>query len=151
MSSRESITDTFKQGRKKARAHKSSYRPGLLAIELLIALPILLSLLLAMVQFSLLMSARQQVTNAAREGARVLALGGGADDVRLTVDRFLGENAAKINATLTDENGDPIASGQPVEVMVTITTRALVPDMLGMIGFGLGDTKLISKAVMRRE
>jgi len=130
---------------------KPRRRRGILALELLFVLPIVLTLLLAMVQFSLLMSARQQVTNASREGARVLALGGGADEVRWAVDRFLGENVAKINATLADENGDPIASGQPVEVVVSIPTRALVPEMLGIIGFGLGDAKLISKSVMRRE
>src|SRR5262245_60239066 len=145
MSSSESIAHAARRGRYPARTCTRSNRTGLLAIELLIALPIVLSLLLAMVQFSLLMSARQQVTNAAREGARVLALGGGADEIRTTVDRFLGENVAQINATLSDVNGEPIASGQPVEVTVTIPTRSLVPEMLGIIGFGLGDSKLVSK------
>jgi hypothetical protein len=27
----------------------------------------------------------------------------------------------------------------------------MVPDMLGMIGFGWGDSKLIAKSVMRKE
>src|SRR5262245_4353136 len=133
------------RSRNSVRRNSGTRRRGLLAIEMLIALPIVLSLLLAMVQFSLLMSARQQVTNAAREGARVLALGGGGDEVRTTVDRYLGENVAQINATLSDVNGEPIASGQPVEVTVTIPTRSLVPEMLGIIGFGLGDSKLVSK------
>jgi hypothetical protein len=128
-----------------------SQRRGLLAIELLFALPLIIALLLGMIQFSLFLSARQQVTNATREGARVLALGGNADEVRLAVDRFLGPQLAHISATLTDINGDPIVPGQPVEIIVRVPTKYLVPDMLGMIGFGWGDSKLISKAVMRKE
>ena len=132
-------------------ARNTQKRRGILAIELLFALPLVIGLLLAMIQFSLFLSARQQVTNATREGARVLALGGDADEVRLAVDRFLGPQIADISATLTDGNGNPVAPGQPVEVMVRIPTKYLVPDMLGMIGFGWGDSKLISKTVMRRE
>ena len=44
------------------------------ALELLLVFPILLSLLLAMVQFSMLLAARQQLAGASREAARVEAL-----------------------------------------------------------------------------
>lgn len=129
----------------------SRERPGILTLELLFVLPLIIAMLLAMVQFSLLLSARQQVSSAAREAARVAALGGGADEIRLTVDRFLGQDVAYVAATLTNANGDPIHPGEPVEVTVSIPTRVMVPELLGMIGFGLGDARLVSKAVMRRE
>lgn len=133
------------------RSQEHRKRRGILAIELLFALPLIFGLLLAMIQFSMFLSARQQVANATREGARVLALGGNADEVRLAVDRFLGPQTADISATFTDGNGNPVAPGQPVEIIVRIPTKSMVPDMLGMIGFGWGDSKLIAKAVMRKE
>jgi hypothetical protein len=80
-----------------------------------------------------------------------LALGGNLDEVRLAVDRFLGPQTADVSATVTDGNGNSILPGQPVEVVVRIPTKFLVPDMLGMIGFGWGDSTLIAKSVMRKE
>lgn len=133
------------------RTKHNRRRKGLLAIELLFALPLVIGLLLAMIQFSLFLSARQQVSNATREAARVLALGGNLDEVRLSVDRFLGPQIADVSATVTDLNGNLIAPGQPVEVIVRIPTKYMVPDMLAMIGFGWGDSKLIAKSVMRKE
>jgi Flp pilus assembly protein TadG len=131
--------------------NRRTARSGVLALELLFALPLIIGMLLAMIQFSLFLSARQQVANATREGARVLALGGNLDEVRLAVDRFLGPQTADVSATVTDGNGNSILPGQPVEVVVRIPTKFLVPDMLGMIGFGWGDSTLIAKSVMRKE
>jgi len=126
-------------------------RRGLLAMELLLALPILLALVLAVVQFALLLSARQQVTVAAREAARVAALGGSPADVRRVVDRFVGPEVGTVTARMTDTAGTPLPPGEPVEVAVRVPTRRMVPELLGMIGFGLGDRELVARAIMRKE
>jgi hypothetical protein len=120
-------------------------------MELLLALPIVLAILLAIVQFALLLSARQQVTVAAREGARVAALGGSPADVRAVVDRFIGPSVGTVTARMTDEAGDPLPPGEPIEVAVRVPTRRMVPELLGMIGFALGDRDLVARAVMRKE
>jgi hypothetical protein len=130
---------------------KPRRRRGILAIELLFALPLLMALLLAMVQFSVLISAQQQVTAAAREAARVAALGGSPQDVRTTVDRFLGPCRAAVSATFTTTSGDPIPAGDPVEVIVQIPTGRMVPEFLGFIGFSMRNTKLTAVSVMRKE
>ncbi len=133
------------------RACQKPRRPGALAMELLLALPILMALVLGMVQLSMLISARQQVTSAAREAGRVAALGGSAAEVQTTVDRFLGGKVATIQLDVNDSNGDPIASGDPVTVVVKVKTSCLVPELLGFIGFSLRNQELIARAVMRKE
>lgn len=130
---------------------RTNRRRGILAMEMLIALPILLSIVLAVVQFALLLSARQQVTVAAREAARVAALGGSPAEIRRVVDRFVGPSVGTVTARMTDTKGMPLPPGEPVEVSVRIPTRRMVPELLGMIGFGLGDRELVARAVMRKE
>ena len=125
-------------------------RRAALAIELLFALPILLAVIFASVQFSLLLSARQQVTMAAREGARIAALGGSDLDVRVAVSKFLGSNYG-VTTYLSDAHGDPVEPGDPVTVVVSQPTAAQVPEMLGFIGFSLGDANIVARAVMIRE
>ncbi|MBX7105494.1 MAG: pilus assembly protein [Gemmataceae bacterium] len=130
---------------------RAKKRRAALAVELLLALPVLLAVLLATVEFSVFLSARQQVTSAAREAARVAALGGSADDVQTSVARFLGPNVAEIQSKLTDDNGDPLPVGDPVTVVVTVPTFKMVPELLGFIGFSLRGTEISARAVMRKE
>lgn len=133
------------------RARKKPSRPGALAIELLLALPIVMALILGMAQLSMLISARQQVTVAAREAGRVAALGGTATEVQETVDRFFGTKVATVQMAVLDSNGDPIASGDPITVQVRVQTTKLVPEMLKFIGFSMKGQELVARAVMRKE
>src|SRR5947209_18640608 len=90
-------------------------RSGSLTVELLLVLPILLTVLLGAFEFSMLAQVRQQLLLASREGARVAALGGTADDVQLATQRNLGGalQRATVQASLTDATGAPVAPGQP--------------------------------------
>jgi hypothetical protein len=133
------------------RCSKVKPRRAALAMELLFALPILLAVLLATVEFSVFLSARQQVTTAAREAARVAALGGAAEDVRVIVDRFLGPSVARVDLAITDELGEPLPAGEPVTVVVSVPTARMVPELLGFIGFSLRGTDIAARAVMRKE
>lgn len=129
-------------------------RHGTLAIELLIVLPLLLTVLLAGVEFSLLLVAQQQVVVASREGARVAAQGGAADDVQAAVQKFLGQgplSQASVTATLTDDHGQPIPAGGSVSVTVSIAATQAVPDMLAYVGISLSNQSLVGRTVMRKE
>lgn len=126
-------------------------RPATMTIELLFALPVLLAVLLATIEFSVFLSARQQVTSATREAARVAALGGSAEEIQTSVARFLGPNVAEVQATLIDDNGDPLGVGDPVTVVVSVPTARMVPELLGFIGFSLRGTEISARAVMRKE
>jgi Flp pilus assembly protein TadG len=124
------------------------------AVELLVALPIVLAVLLGMIEFSMLLVARQQILVASREGARVAALGGTADDVDKAVHQFLGTGSlagAQVQAQLTDQSGQPVPSGGAVAVTVSLPTAQAVPDLLRFIGFSLGNDVLTVQTVMRKE
>jgi hypothetical protein len=135
-------------------AKPRSKRRGGMAIELLFVFPILLAVLLGTVEFSLWLSAQQQVALASREGARTAATGGGANDVNESVRLALGDgrfNVAEVRVTLTDENGDPVSAGDPVAVQVRLPAASAVPDLLRFIGISIRDEVLVGQTVMRKE
>jgi Flp pilus assembly protein TadG len=120
-------------------------------MELLLVLPILMAVVLGMIQFSLLISARQQVTSAAREAGRVAALGGSNTEIQATVDRFFGSKVATVQTAIADLNGQPILPGDPVTVVVRVRTSCLVPELLKCVGFSMKNQELVARAVMRKE
>lgn len=133
-------------------------RRGILAVELLLFLPILLILVLAMVQFSMTLHARQQLVAASREGCRIAALGGSLSEVEQTVRRTLGNGKlADADIELTDEKGTPILAGTPVftgdsvSVWLRLPTHHVVPDLLRFMGYSIKNDELVARTVMRRE
>jgi Flp pilus assembly protein TadG len=136
-----------------ARSGSARRRRGSLTVELLLVLPILMTVMLAAFEFSMLAQVRQQLLLASREGARVAALGGTPADVQLATQRALGGTLknATIQATLTDAAGNPVASGQPVSVLVSVPGGQAVPDLLAFIGFSVRNETLAAQTVMRKE
>jgi Flp pilus assembly protein TadG len=128
-------------------------RRGSLTLELLLVLPILLLVLLAIIEFSIWAVAQQQLLTASREGARVAALGGSRDDVEQAVRVFLGGkfDNATIDAVLTDDQGQPVAAGQPVQVVVSLPATDAVPDLLPLAGFSIRGQSISAGTVMRKE
>ncbi len=136
----------------------STRRRGHLTLELLMVFPILLVLLLAMVEFSLILHARQQLLSASREACRVAALGGSAEAVQSEAKRCLGEGRlGDADVELTDEWGQPLPGGQAVPsgsavmVWVRLPTWHAVPDLLRFIGYSIKDDEIVGRTVMRRE
>ena len=130
-----------------------SRRRGGVALELLLVLPILLAVLLGAVELSLWLTAQQQVNLAAREGARVAAVGGNLDDVNAAVRSALGArfDQATVQAQLTDGGGAPLPPGQPVTVAVALPASAVVPDLLAFVGVSVRNVTLVGQTVMRKE
>ena len=133
-------------------------RRGILAFELLLVLPILLLVVLAAVQFSLTLHARQQLVAASREGCRVAALGGDLSEIAKTIRRTLGNGRlADAEIELTDETGKPISegvtvpSGDSVAVWLRLPTVHVVPDLLRFMGYSIQRDELVARTVMRRE
>jgi Flp pilus assembly protein TadG len=124
------------------------------AVELLLVFPILLSLLLAMIQFSMLLVARQQLAGASREAARVAAQGGNLAAVQSTASLYLGQgnlSNAQVTAVLTDPSGLPLPSGAPVSVTVQVPANQAAPDLLAFIGVSVKNQVLSAQTVMRKE
>jgi Flp pilus assembly protein TadG len=129
-------------------------RRGSAAVELLIVLPILLSLLLGMVEFSMFLAARQQVTTASREGARVAAMGGTTQEVQQAVLLFLGGgnlNTANLQVRLSFSTGLPGVNGQAAQVIVSLPVNQVVPDLLSFIGISIQNQTIVASTVMRLE
>jgi hypothetical protein len=123
-------------------------------VELLLVLPLLVALLVGMVEFSMLLVARQHLLTASREGARVAALGGDQDEVAHAVYRYLGEGRladAEVVAVLDDEAGRPIPSGEAVEVRVRLPANHAVPDLLRFVGISIAKDEIVARTVMRKE
>ncbi len=124
------------------------------ALELLLVFPVLLSLLLALVEFSMLLAARQQLAGASREAARVAAQGGDLLAVQTAASLYLGQGNlanAQVLAVLTDANGMPLPSGAPVAVTVQVPATQAAPNLLAYVGLSLQNEVLSAQTVMRKE
>jgi Flp pilus assembly protein TadG len=129
-------------------------RRGSLTAELLFVLPILLVFLLGTVEYSMLFLAEQQLMVASREGARVAALGGTSTDVEQAARQVLGTGSlgqATVESVLTDDLGQPLPTGSPVAVTVSIPAAQAVPDLLAFAGLSIRNQTLAAQTVMRKE
>ncbi|MGD8817935.1 MAG: pilus assembly protein [Acidobacteriota bacterium] len=123
-------------------------------MELAIALPILLALLIGIFEFARAYNIQQVVVNAAREGARaaVVAEGSQAAGVQ-AVQTYL--NAAAIDTTTaTITMNYSSSTGDPVTVTVSVPYDFVflgpIMDLIGG-GGGPGNVTLSSQTVMRKE
>lgn len=143
---------------RRRRFPKGARRAGHLTLELMLIFPIVLVLLLAMVEFSLILHARQQLLSASREACRVAAMGGSLLDVQEQAKQCLGEGRlGDAEVALTDANGQPLVSGQGVPsgttvmVWVRLPTWHVVPDLLRFIGYSIKEDEIVGRTAMRRE
>lgn len=131
-------------------------RRGSLAIELLLMLPIPMALLGAMVEFSLMLTARQHILAASREGARVAAHGGTDEEVKATVKRVLGEDTSLGEAEveirrIEEDPANAAIARDRVEVKVQIPVGKVTPDLLAYVGLSLRDQELVAVTIMNQE
>lgn len=102
---------------------------GAAAVELALVLPILATLIFGAVECGRYFYAKNTLTHAAREGARVLALGGTAGDVAATVDGTDGDLAT----TIAFPNGETCvppsdsATGTPAAVTTSVDFTISIP------------------------
>ena len=126
-----------------------SARRAVFTVELILTLPIVLLLLLALIEFSLLAHGHQKLVVAARDGARVASLSGASEgQVKWAVLRHLrGPMAeqAEIRVRLAER------SGEPVTVQVAVPMKAAAPDLLRIVGLGLADRCLVAATTMAKE
>lgn len=147
------------QARVRGTGRRTAWRRrGSMTFELILIFPIALAFFLAMVEFSMIITARQQLLAASREGARVASIGADLPEVETTIKRCLGTGVlSDAEITMTNGNGDEIStsltvhSGEPVEVWLRLPTAHAVPDMLRFIGYSIRNDELVARTVMRRE
>jgi hypothetical protein len=58
---------------------------------------------------------------------------------------------ADIQAILTDGDGQPLPSGEPVVVVVSLPASPAVPDLLPFMALSIRNEQIIARTVMRKQ
>ena len=125
-------------------------------VELAIALPILLALIIGIFEFGRAWNVSQVLTNAAREGARVAVLAtSDEDDVLAVIESYLADAAldpATAEITIT---GAEATTGEATNIAISYPFEfqflGPVVDLLGDGGDVPGTVTLATTATMRHE
>lgn len=114
--------------------------PGQATVEVAFLLPVVVLLALAIGQVTVVAHARVSVTHAAREGARVAAVGESDQAVRAAVlaSGPLTESRVRVGVVRGDAT-------------VEVTVRYVDPTDVALVGPLVGDVELVAVAVMQRE
>ncbi len=141
----------------------SRRRGVVMTAEMIFVVPVLMMLMLGIIQFYRMVETRIDLLNASRAGARAAAGGGYAnkalveDEVKKLVHRALGNGrlskSAKVHVTWTQDLPPDKTAGEPdwVQVEVDVRCRSVIPDVLGWLGFTLGENKLVAATLMKQE
>ncbi len=131
------------------QAQKRRTRNGLLSMELVLTLPILLIVLMAMLEFSMLFFARGAVLEASRLAARKATFPGTThEQVVSEVGKLLSPRLRSAASVYTEIGPHP---GDVVGVSVQIPMSVVAPDLLWPIGYSLQGQFLIGETRMIRE
>lgn len=129
---------------------RAARKGAVLSMELIFVLPIVICLVLAVIEFGMLWSANQRVKEAASAACRIATFrGADMTAVRRAAEQTLKRSSLVSTYSIDIRNATPDAS--EIAVTVTVPMKAAAPDMLGLIGFGLGNRQMSASAVMRKE
>ncbi len=124
-------------------------RRGFMAMELAMTLPILLIVLLALLEFSLLFFARGAVVEASRLAARKATLPGVTiEDIEAEARKALSprlQARMTVHVELADRSGEMVTAG------VRVPMLDAAPDLLWPIGYSLRNQNLYGETRMVRE
>jgi len=130
-------------------------RRGVVIVELLLVLPVFLVLLTAMIEFCLILVARQELLAACHEGCRVASHGASNTEVRAAVANVLREGRlADAEVTIRHFEEDHVLPNAPrdrVQVVVHLPTTDVVPDFLGLVGISFAEDELACGTVKSME
>ncbi len=145
---------TLRNQQRKNRIAKSRRRGVLVSAELTLALPIVVILLCAVVEMSMLWSANHLIKAASQAGCRVASLpstnpADSETSAYQTVANVLGKQRLVEAHFVALELGE--FTGDPVICEVRMPMGAAAPNMLAMFGFSLEGRELVARTVMRKE
>lgn len=133
----------------------SPRRRGSLVVEFLLVGPILLLLLGGLIEFSLLLTARQEILHASREGARAGARGADDEEIREVVRCALGDGSLRCATVeikrFCDCECRPGAPRERIVVIVRVPANHVTPDVLAWAGVCFCDGDLTAGTCMSME
>jgi Flp pilus assembly protein TadG len=138
--------DSVKTGCERRRNKK---RSGLLSAELVMTLPILAIVLFGLFEFALLFTARGELSEATRVGARKATMPGVTYDlVEEEIRRVLSPRLQRTMEVSIDQGQ---RSGDVVTVAIACDMNSASPDLLWPIGYSLKNRKIYEVTKMIRE
>lgn len=144
----------YSRVRSRPRGRTRLGEAGQALVEIAIALPILLALLIGIFEFARAYNVQQVITNAAREGARegVLPSTTQAEAVARTDARLADANIVSATVTYSCTGGCDTGEAVTVDISVPYTFRFIGP-VLSLFSSGVdpGTITLSSTATMRKE
>jgi len=133
----------------------------MLSVELVLTVPILMALVLALVQFSIMLASSQTISAAANVAARQATIpSASAASVEAAVAQvvhgwqFAGHQEVIILVNGVPEASSPLedaVTGDVISVKVRVPTIEASPDLLDFIGTSISGQYLQSTFVMRKE
>ena len=130
-------------------------RHGIVIVELLLVLPVFVVLLTAMIEFCLILVARQELLSACHEGCRVASHGKTNTEIRAAVANVLRDGRlANAEVTIRHFEEDHVLPNAPrdrVQVVVHIPTTCVVPDFLGLVGISFAEDEVACGAIASME
>lgn len=128
---------------------KPGRRGAILSMELVLVLPIFLMLIFAVIEFSMLMSARTRISDAARHGSRLLCLSGqSTEQIQHSVAGMLGPSLSR---QCQIDVQPALHVGAVGNVHIRVPMKNAAPDLLWMTGFSVRNRFLEADAPMVME
>jgi hypothetical protein len=125
-------------------------RPASVSLEALFVLPVLLLVVVALVEFAMLLAAEQKLAEASGVAARTAAVGRSDADARHAVRAVLGDRQYDAAEVKIDRRHDA-RLGDLVEVRIDLPAKAAAPCVLRACGVKMTDDTLIGRTLMRAE
>ena len=131
---------------------RSPKRSGLFTVELIFVLPVLLLLVFALVELSMLLAAERKLAEVSGVVARTGALGGTDDDMTAVMKSAGGPKwADRLKLAVSPSSPDDRHQGAPLEVTVSFPARYAGPNLLRSIGINLTTATLVGRTVILVE
>ena len=144
-------TETYRWSLRRRRRIR---RGAIFSFELLIVLPVLVGILLATIELSLLLHSNCRLKEASRLACRVAARPCHDAEARNLAIRQAIEEVLRRPSLIRSCNCQFDSGrfpGDVVVVQLSLPMKAAAPDLLAVLGFGLKERTLIARTVMYKE
>jgi hypothetical protein len=137
-------------------SHRRRRSGAVLSVEWLLVFPILVAIMFAITEFSLLWSAKHSLEAATYAAAREASLPAIDETARLAAaesaaERVLGNPKYIAQYEFEETTDFGLHTGDPMVVELSMPMSAASPDLLAVIGISIDGKRLTARTVMRRE
>jgi len=144
--------------RRTFRPRRALRKGALFSLEMMMGITVLIPLLFALTEFSLLWSAKHTLQAASYEAARAAAMPCPDDETRFACAKEAADSVFANERFLDEEEGYEFEvfqtgamTNDPVRVKLKLPMTTAAPDLLAIIGISIEGKHLTAETVTRRE